>query len=74
MAIGEFGDAAKTPGEGGLLMSAPLYWFYEMTHGALNPSRALADATRLLFSYPLNPLTPTVFGRPWTTMPRLSGH
>jgi poly(3-hydroxybutyrate) depolymerase len=63
MAIGEFGDAAKTPGEGGLLMSAPLYWFYEMTHGALNPSRALADATRLLFSNPLNPLTPTVFGR-----------
>jgi poly(3-hydroxybutyrate) depolymerase len=63
MAIGEFGDAAKTSGEGGLLMSAPLYWFYEMSHGALNPSRALADATRLLFSNPLNPLTPTVFGR-----------
>jgi poly(3-hydroxybutyrate) depolymerase len=63
MAIGEFGDAAQTPGEGGLLMSAPLYWFYEMSHSALNPSRALADATRLLFSNPLNPLAATVFGR-----------
>ncbi|MBO0750555.1 MAG: polyhydroxyalkanoate depolymerase, partial [Bradyrhizobiaceae bacterium] len=63
MAIGEFGDAAKTPGEGGLLMSAPLYWFYEMSHAALNPSRVLAETTRLLFSTPLNPLTTTTFGR-----------
>ena len=63
MAIGEFGDAAKTPNEGSLLMSAPLYWFYEMTQAALNPSRAVADATKLLFSNPLNPLTPTTYGR-----------
>src|SRR6516165_8060500 len=63
MAIGEFGGAAKTPGEGGLLMSAPLYWFYEMSHAALNPSRALADATKLLFKNPLNPLTVTIFGK-----------
>jgi poly(3-hydroxybutyrate) depolymerase len=63
MAIGEFGGVPKTPDEGGLLMSAPLYWFYEMSHAALNPSRALADATRLLFRNPLNPLTPTTFGK-----------
>lgn len=63
MAIGEFGGAAKTPGEGGLLMSAPLYWFYEMSHVALNPSRAFADATKLLFRNPLNPLTPTTLGK-----------
>jgi poly(3-hydroxybutyrate) depolymerase len=63
MAIGEFGGAAKTPGEGGLLMSAPLYWFYEMSHAALNPSRAVADATRLLFRNPLNPMAPTTLGR-----------
>ncbi len=63
MAIGEFGGAAKTPGEGGLLMSAPLYLFYEMSHAALNPSRAIADATKLLFRNPLNPLAPTTLGR-----------
>jgi poly(3-hydroxybutyrate) depolymerase len=63
MAIGEFGGAPKTPGEGGLLMSAPLYWFYEMSHVALNPSRAVADATKLLFRNPLNPLTPTTLGK-----------
>jgi poly(3-hydroxybutyrate) depolymerase len=63
MAIGEFGGAPKTPGEGGLLMSAPLYWFYEMSHVALNPSRAVADATLLLFRNPLNPLTPTTLGK-----------
>ncbi len=63
MAIGEFGGVPKTSNEGGLLMSAPLYWFYEMSHAALNPSRAMADATRLLFRNPLNPLTPTTFGK-----------
>jgi poly(3-hydroxybutyrate) depolymerase len=63
MAIGEFGGVPKTPGEGGLLMSAPLYWFYEMSHVALNPSRAMAEATKLLFQNPLNPLTPTTFGK-----------
>ena len=63
MAIGEFGNAPRTPGEGGLVMSAPMYWFYEMSHAALNPSRALADATRLLFKSPLNPLARTIFGK-----------
>jgi poly(3-hydroxybutyrate) depolymerase len=63
MAIGEFGGAPKLPGEGGLLMAAPMYWFYEMSQAALNPSRALADATKLLFRNPLNPLAPTTFGK-----------
>ena len=56
MAIGEFGGAPVTPGGNGVLLSAPLYWFYEMTHAALNPSRAWADATRLFFKNPVNPL------------------
>jgi len=63
MAIGEFGGAPKLPYEGGILFAAPMYWFYEMSHAALNPSRAMADATRLLFKNPLNPLTMTTFGK-----------
>src|ERR1700730_10709318 len=63
MAIGEFGGAPRVPGEGGLLLSAPMYWFYEMSQAALNPSRAMADATKLLFKNPLNPLALTTFGK-----------
>jgi poly(3-hydroxybutyrate) depolymerase len=63
MAIGEFGGGPSGPGEGAFLMSAPLYWFYEMSHAALNPSRAFADATKLLFRNPLNPLAVTTFGK-----------
>jgi len=63
MAIGEFAAAPKVPGDGGLLLSAPMYWFYEMNHAALNPSRALADVTRLLYKNPLNPLARTTFGK-----------
>jgi len=40
-----------------------MYWFYEMSQAALNPSRALADATKLLFRNPLNPLAFTIFGK-----------
>jgi poly(3-hydroxybutyrate) depolymerase len=63
MAIGEFGGAPATPGDGGLLLSTPLYWFYEMSHAALNPSRAWADATRLFFKNPVNPLSFTTYGK-----------
>ena len=63
MAIGEFGGAPKLPGAGGLLSAAPMYWLYEMNHAALNPSRAVADATRLFFKNPLNPLSMTTFGK-----------
>jgi poly(3-hydroxybutyrate) depolymerase len=61
MAIGEFGGAPAVPA--GILSSTPLYWLYEMGNAALNPARAAADATRLLFKNPLNPLYFTSYGR-----------
>jgi poly(3-hydroxybutyrate) depolymerase len=61
MAIGEFGGAPAVPG--GVLSSTPLYWLYELTHAALNPARAAADATRLAFRNPINPLYFTSFGK-----------
>ncbi len=47
----------------GLGVSSPLYWFYEMTHAALNPSRAMADAAKLFFNNPANPLAHTPIGK-----------
>ena len=63
MAIGEFGGAAAAPVGGGILLSTPLYWLYEASHAALNPARAWADATRLFFKNPINPLYFTTFGK-----------
>jgi poly(3-hydroxybutyrate) depolymerase len=63
MAIGEFGGAPAVPGDNGILLATPLYWFYEMSHAALNPSRAWADATRLFFKNPVNPLSFTTLGK-----------
>jgi poly(3-hydroxybutyrate) depolymerase len=62
MAIGEFGGAPAVP-VGGILSSTPLYWLYETTQAALNPARAWADATRLLYKNPINPLSHTTFGK-----------
>jgi len=62
MTIGEFGGAPKQPTDG-FFLSAPAYWFYEMGHAALNPSRAFADATRLMFKNPANPLSHTQWGK-----------
>ena len=39
------------------------YQLYELNHAAVQPLRAVADATRLLYSNPLNPLSHTPFGR-----------
>jgi poly(3-hydroxybutyrate) depolymerase len=39
------------------------YQLYEMNHAAVQPFRAYADAVKLLYSNPLNPLTHTAFGR-----------
>jgi poly(3-hydroxybutyrate) depolymerase len=39
------------------------YHLYEMNHAALQPMRAMADATRILYSNPLNPLSQTPWGR-----------
>jgi poly(3-hydroxybutyrate) depolymerase len=63
MAIGEFGGAAAAPAESGLILSTPMYWLYEMSQAALNPSRALAEATRLFYKNPANPLFYTNFGK-----------
>jgi poly(3-hydroxybutyrate) depolymerase len=63
MPIGEFGGAPEIPLQGGTVASTPLYWMYEMGHAALNPARALADATRIFYQNPLNPLTHTNIGR-----------
>jgi poly(3-hydroxybutyrate) depolymerase len=63
MAIGEFGGAPKLAGADGFLLSAPIYWLHEMSYAALNPSRAFADATRLAFKNPINPLAHTTFGK-----------
>jgi hypothetical protein len=63
MAIGEFDGAATLTGETGPLFVSPIYWLYEMSLAALNPSRAFADATRLLFKNPANPLAHTTYGK-----------
>jgi len=63
MAIGEFGGAPAVAGETGPMYAAPAYWLYEMSQAALNPSRAFAEASRLFFKNPANPLSYTVLGR-----------
>src|SRR5579885_1023119 len=63
MAIGEVDGAATLPGDSGTVLATPMYWFYEMGHAALNPSRAFADATRLFFKNPANPLAHTSYGK-----------
>src|SRR5947209_4271183 len=63
MAIGEFGGApAATVGHGPML-ATPYYWLYEMSQASLNPARALADATRLFFKNPANPMSYTQLGK-----------
>ncbi|MEC9246304.1 MAG: polyhydroxyalkanoate depolymerase [Pseudomonadota bacterium] len=39
------------------------YQLYEFNHAALQPARAYADAVRLFYSNPLNPVAKTYFGR-----------
>src|SRR5262245_42812876 len=63
MAIGEFGGAPALPGEGGLVLSARMYWMWELSHAAVNPARAVADATRLYYRNPLYPLSATPYGQ-----------
>ena len=60
MAIGEFGGA---PPIAAPVSSNGLYWFYEMSHAALNPARAFADVAKLYFKNPLNPLSHTTYGK-----------
>ena len=63
MPIGEFDGAATLPADNGLFLSTPMYWLYEMGQAALDPSRALADATRLFFKNPANPFAHTTYGK-----------
>ena len=39
------------------------YQLYELNHAALQPYRAYADAVKLFYSHPLNPLAQTAMGR-----------
>ena len=39
------------------------YQFYEMTHLALAPTRAVSDAAHFMFHNPWNPLSSTALGR-----------
>src|SRR5258708_10899707 len=63
MAIGEFGGVPAAAVDPGPMYAAPAYWLYEMGHAALNPSRAFADAARLFYKNPANPLAHTAFGK-----------
>jgi poly(3-hydroxybutyrate) depolymerase len=63
MAIGEFGGAPAVIGASGPMYAAPAYWFYEISQAALTPSRAFADAARLFYRNPANPLSYTSFGK-----------
>jgi poly(3-hydroxybutyrate) depolymerase len=40
-----------------------MYWFYEASHAALNPVRAMTDAARLFYKNPANPISYTTFGK-----------
>ena len=64
MPIGEFGSAPPSAGPNTSAMyAAPAYWVYEMSQAALNPSRAWADAAKLFFRNPVNPLAHTTMGK-----------
>ena len=69
MAIGVFGETLEIrdiPEQSVELVSAlskPLYWMFEMSQAALNPYRAFADAGRLYYRNPANPLAHTEFGK-----------
>jgi poly(3-hydroxybutyrate) depolymerase len=63
MPIGEFTGAAAAPDNDGPVLATPMYWFYEMSQAALNPARAFAEATKLFYQNPLNPLSQTDFGK-----------
>jgi len=63
MAIGEFGGAPAAVVGNGPMLAGPYYWIYEMSQASLNPSRAWADATKLFFKNPANPMAHTQFGK-----------
>lgn len=63
MPIGEFGRPPGLPSEVSPALTTPMYWMYEMGKASLNPARAVADLTKLMFENPLNPFAKTEFGK-----------
>ena len=63
MPIGEFGRPPGLPSEVSPALTTPMYWMYEMGKASLNPARAMADLTKLMFENPLNPFANTEFGK-----------
>ncbi|GGF75764.1 esterase [Azorhizobium oxalatiphilum] len=61
--IGEFVGSVRQEEDDIALQSSPLYWMYEMSHAALNPSRAMAGMSRLMFQNPMNPVAHTTMGK-----------
>jgi len=58
MAIGEFGGAPAVPGDSSALLSAaPMLLVHEMKPRGAQSARAWADATRLFYKNPVNPLS-----------------
>lgn len=47
------------------------YQLYELNHAALRPMRAFADAARIFYKHPLNPMSRTPFGRSIAAMAEL---
>lgn len=44
-------------------MQLPYYLMYEASHALLSPARAFADAAKLFYSNPLNPISQTAFAK-----------
>jgi len=63
MPIGEFGRPPSLPQDVGAPVVSPMYWMYEMGQASLSPARAVADATKLMFQNPLNPMASTEIGK-----------
>ena len=64
--IGEFAGAVASSDLadwGGSAASMPLYWLFEAAQASLGPARAFADAGKLYFKNPVNPLSHTDWGR-----------
>ena len=61
--LAEFQRAARQIASGRAPGSLMFYQFYEMNHAVIQPLRAVADATRLLYSHPMNPWSATPVGR-----------
>jgi poly(3-hydroxybutyrate) depolymerase len=47
------------------------YHLYELNHAALQPARAFADATRIFYQHPLNPMSRNAIGRSIAAMAEL---